>query len=378
MKITFVMPGYPWAPMGGFKVVYEYANQLVERGHEVTVVHPREVKIGASARVSAYQKLKGLGLGLVVGDRKPTINWQTINAKVKLLFVPDTDSQHIPNGDAIFATAWNTVASILGYDVSKGTKCYLIQGYEACMAPKELVDETWRTSLHKVVVSKWLLSLGRELKAENLHYIPNAVDHSQYRVMNPPQHRRKRVAMMFSHMEFKGSRQGVEALRIAQKQHPDLEAILFGTGRSANWVPQWMPYHRNPAQDFIVREIYNGSSIFVSSSWAEGFALPPAEAACCGCAIVATDSGGIRDFIENGETGLLSAPKDTNALADNLCQLLDDDDRRLKFAEAARQRLETFTWEKSAEMLEGFLQSLRFAERSSGYAPCASEALANH
>lgn len=378
MRITFVMPGYPWAPMGGFKVVYEYANQLVAHGHQVAVVHAREVKIGVRARVSTYQRLKRFGMTLVVGNRTPNINWQTINSRVKLLFVPNTEAQHIPEGDAVFATAWNTVASVLGYDSSKGAKFYLIQGYEACMAPKELVDETWRAPLNKVVVSKWLLSLGHELGAENLHYIPNAVDHDQYRIIDPPHSRRKRVAMMFSHMEFKGSKQGVEALRIAKKEHSDLEAVFFGTGRSANWIPRWIPYHRNPPQDFIVREIYNKSSIFLSPSWAEGFALPPAEAACCGCAIVATDSGGIRDFIEHGETGLLSAPKDARALANNLCRLLEDQASLCKLAEAARQRLEVFRWDNSARMLETFLELVQFTKKVSSNVQRGSEVLTNH
>ncbi len=359
-------------------MVYEYANQLVEHGHEVAVVHAREVKIGVPASVSTYQRLKKFGMALVVGNKTPRINWQTIDPRVKLLFVPDTDTRYIPESDAIFATAWNTVASVLGYDSSKGAKFYLIQGYEACMAPKELVDETWRAPLNKVVVSKWLLSLGHELGAANLHYIPNAVDNNQYRIINPLHSRPKRVAMMFSHMEFKGSKQGVEALRIAKKEHPDLEAVFFGTGRSANWIPKWIPYHRNPPQDFIIREIYNNSSIFLSPSWAEGFALPPAEAACCGCAIVATDSGGIRDFIEHGETGLLSAPKDARALANNLCRLLEDQASLRKLANSARQRLETFRWDNSARMLESFLESVQVTHIGSGNAQQSTEVMTNH
>ncbi|HWN72720.1 MAG TPA: hypothetical protein VNN15_02810, partial [Solirubrobacterales bacterium] len=40
MRIVFVLPARSAAPVGGFKVVYEYANRLVERGHEVALVHP--------------------------------------------------------------------------------------------------------------------------------------------------------------------------------------------------------------------------------------------------------------------------------------------------------------------------------------------------
>jgi glycosyltransferase involved in cell wall biosynthesis len=352
--------------MGGFRVVYEYSNQLVERGHEVTVLHARAVKSGPR-KLTLYEKLRDLKIGLVTRHVAPTINWHNIDPRVKLLFSPDTDALHVPDGDVIFATAWNTVAPVLNYFPSKGTKFYLIQHYETWLgtreAPKDLVDETWRSPLNKIVVSKWLLALGRELGAEHLEYIPNAVDHDRYRVLVPVLTRPKQVAMMFSHVPFKGSKDGIAALEIAKKRHPDLSAVFFGTGRDADWIPKWVRYHRDPPQDFIVREIYNKSSIFLSPSLAEGFALPPAEAACCGCAVVATNSGGIADFIEHGQSGLLSAPENAQALGENLNRVLDDDRLRITLAEAGGRRLSTFTWEKSAEMLESVMESSRKLDR---------------
>jgi len=366
LRISFILPGYPWVPMGGFKVVYEYANQLIDFGHEVTVVHARQVKIGPQSPVTIYQRIKYVRKKIVGGTSAaiPSLDWQPVHSKVKLLFVPDTNSCYIPDGDAIFATAWNTVASVLQYDPSKGTKFYLIQGYEAWLAPKKLVDDTWRAPLHKVVVSRWLLDIGRNLGVSDLQYIPNAIDHRQYNLTNPPHARRRRVAMMFSHVKYKGAKDGIEAIRIAKRKYPDLEALFFGTGRSARYIPKWIPYYRNPPQEFIIREIYNQASIFLSSSWGEGFALPPAEAACCGCAVVATDSGGIRDFIQHEETGLLSPPKHPKELAENLCRLLEDDHRRITLADAVRLKLADFSWNKSARMLENFVGCVVSAERA--------------
>lgn len=39
-KIIILLPCLAWSPVGGFKVVYEYANRLVAVGHEVTIVYP--------------------------------------------------------------------------------------------------------------------------------------------------------------------------------------------------------------------------------------------------------------------------------------------------------------------------------------------------
>jgi glycosyltransferase involved in cell wall biosynthesis len=323
----------------------------------VTVVHPREVKFGPQPDLSFYEKFRDWGKGIAARDRTPVIGWQKIDPRVNLMFVPDTSSRHVPDGDAIFATSWKTVASVIDYSSSKGQKLYLIQGYEACMAPQNLVDETWRAPLKKVVVSRWLFELGKKLGASDVAYIPNAIDHERYKILVPPRERRRQVAMLFSHEAFKGARDGIEAIEIAKQRHPDLTAVFFGTGRHAKWIPKWIEYYRDPAQEFIVNQIYNRSQSFLSASWAEGFALPPAEAACCGCAVVATDSGGIGDFIEDGQTGLLSAPKDPETLGKNLCRLLDDDLLRMRLADGARQRLSAFTWKKSAENLESVIES---------------------
>jgi glycosyltransferase involved in cell wall biosynthesis len=373
MKITFLMPCYPWAPMGGFKVVYEYANQFANRGHEVTVVHAREVKFGPPKRRSLYEKLRDIRTTVVVGNSIPEINWHTIDPRVKLLFVPNADSGHIPDGDAVFATACSTAPPVLQYPASKGSKFYLIQHYETFMGPKDLLDQTWRSPLHKVVISKWLLSVGKELGVTDLAYIPNAIDHDHYRLTTPMQHRKKQVAMIFSHVPFKGSKDGIAAIEIAKKKHPDLDVVFFGTGRHAGWIPKWIPYYRNPPQDFIVDEIYNKSKVFLSPSLSEGFALPPAEAACCGCAIVATDSGGIADFVEDGITGLLSPPADPKALGENLCRVLDDEQLRVSLAVAAARQLMTFTWKKNAQLMETFITSSRKMEQLEGIIPMATQ-----
>jgi glycosyltransferase involved in cell wall biosynthesis len=360
MKITFLMPGYVWGPSGGARVIYEYANQLVSRGHQVTLVHPRRCENSPNAPFQF-----GV-MGILRGARntqfklremftKPPISWQRLDARVHLEYVPSPDSRHIPDADAVFATAWYTAAPVLDLPPAKGHKFYLIQGYETWMGSKPLVDETWRFPLHKIVVSQWLRRLGSDLGCGDIACVPNAIDHARYKITRAVAGRRKQVAMMFSSVPLKGAIDGIRALEIARHRHPDLQAVFFGAGRRQSWLPRWVRYYRNPSQDFIVNEIYNGSQVFVSPSWEEGFSLPVAEAVACGCAIASTASGGVRDYIQDGVSGLLSQPKDPAALADNLRLLLENDGLRLKLADAARASVNRLTWDSSAALLEVFV-----------------------
>lgn len=177
------------------------------------------------------------------------------------------------------------------------------------------------------MIARWLLKKGLELGVPEgeMIYIPNGINHGIFRLTHPIESRSKRVAMMFSLAEWKGGRDGVKALELAKKEMPDVQAALFGTCRKPKWLPRWIEYYQDPSLEVLVYKIYNGSSVYLSPSWTEGFPLPPAEAMACGCAIVATDSGGIREYAEHGKTALLSPLKDPEALAQNLLRVLEDD-----------------------------------------------------
>jgi len=274
------------------------------------------------------------------------------------LFVATSDFRNIPDGDAIFATAWHTVPSVLRCPPTKGKKCYLIQHYEVWQGPKGLVDATWQAPLCKIVIAKWLKEVGLELGCQDVTYIPNAINHEIYRCAQPVEGRPRRVAMMFSREQFKGSADGIRALEIAKERFPDLKAVFFSAGRPDGSIPKWVEFHRNPPQDFIVNEIYSQSSILLCPSLSEGWGLPAAEAAACGCAVVSTDNGGVSEFIQHGITGLLSPPGNPARMAENLCKLIKDEQLRVRLAKAGGTSVSRFSWDKSTDLMEDFLMGV--------------------
>jgi glycosyltransferase involved in cell wall biosynthesis len=62
--------------------------------------------------------------------------------------------------------------------------------------------------------------------------------------------------------------------------------------------------------------------------------------------VVATDVGGLRDLVVDGETGLVVPPRDPAALRAALEQLLADPKLRQRLGAAGRQRArERFSWD---------------------------------
>jgi glycosyltransferase involved in cell wall biosynthesis len=98
---------------------------------------------------------------------------------------------------------------------------------------------------------------------------------------------------------------------------------------------------------------YRDSDLFVLPSiWPEGFGIPIVEAACWGLPTVATRRGGIPEVIVDGETGQLVEAGDVAGLRATIANLLKDDALRSKMGQAARRRVQLFTWERAVEQLE--------------------------
>lgn len=348
---------YLASPAGGFKVVYEYANRLQLRGHQVAVIHPRNLECQAGP----MQSLKShLWRYKTRWRQQPLVPWFEIHPEVKLLLTPDLREQFIPEADVILATAYKTAFHIAGYTAKKGSKYYLIQSYETWQGAEAEVRASWRLPLQKIVIAHWLLDLARELgELERTTYIPIGLDLAQFKIIQPIKQRlRPRVAMLAHPHENKGMQDGLQALQMVKAKLPELEVILFGVHPRDDKLPNWIQYERQPAQDKLV-EIYNSCRVFLNPSWLEGWGLPAAEAAACGCALVSADNGGIREFAVPGTTALIVPIKQPALLAEALMELLNRPESCASLAQAGADRVRRFTWERAADRLEKLLLESR-------------------
>lgn len=75
--------------------------------------------------------------------------------------------------------------------------------------------------------------------------------------------------------------------------------------------------------------------IFVFPSLKEGLGIALLEAMASGRACAASDIGGIRDLIKNGETGILFPVGDARILSDSISRLLGDESLRGRLGESA-------------------------------------------
>lgn len=352
MKITFLLPTIRLS--GGVKVVFEYANRLQARGHEVSILYPA-LPLQAGMKYYDLRYLKKAfhgGIHYLVGER--SVNWFDLRAN--LVRVPTFSEKNIADSDVIIATWWQTSYYVTRYKKSKGKKFYLIQHYEIWGGPRAAVDRSYLLGLHNIVISSWLKKVIEGLGAPVGELILNGLNFEEFY----PEDRRRsheeiRILMPYRKQKWKGVSDGLKVFEIVQRKHPQARLVMFGPEARKQELPEDVEFHFLPTKDKL-REVYNSCDIFCSPSHSEGFGLPPFEAMACRIPVVATNVGAMSDCAIQGKTALISEPKNVQALSQNIIALIEDERKREQIAQAGHEYIKQFTWERAVDKMERTLQ----------------------
>lgn len=198
--------------------------------------------------------------------------------------------------------------------------------------------------------------------AKQVKVIPNAVpfDTQEVSFLN-----NKRVIMVGRYNDAKGYDYLIPAWSVVHQKHPDWELHVYGSGELHDQVVQWI--RERHLEDTIIlhepvdniKEKYLESSIAVLSSRYEGFSLVLLEAMACGVPFVSFDCPhGPRNIIRNGEDGLLVEYLNSQALADGICQLIEDESLRKRLGANAKKNIGRFSRESVMRQWEAFFIEL--------------------
>jgi glycosyltransferase involved in cell wall biosynthesis len=341
MRLIFVAPS-PRHPSGGVAVIYEIATAMARRGHDVHLYHVNF--FGATA--SSMEELA----------------WFPFPPEVTHHFTPagPRDLPSIPDGDVFFGFSFDRQMA-----PQSGLPVVLVQGYK--MFDEAIESHAYRAPCPKVCVASWLVDVGCELgvPANELTHVPIGIDHDKFRLTRPIGTRPRRVSFCCSSHLQKGLEVAIDVMKRVKRAARDVDVVAFGAQPPEHALPPWVSFVREPQARQLVDDIYNTSRVFLCTSWVEGFGLANVEAMACGAALVTTDNGGSRDYALHDETALVAPCGDVSALSDNVVALLEDDDLRARLATAGRAYVGRFRWDRTAELLEQFLE--RYAGDPAAY-----------
>lgn len=351
IKINFILPFKPRRPAGGFRVMYEYANRLAQKGYSVHLIYPIKTQY-MNYRLPFYaryflSRLEGFD----------TNKWFDFDPSIAMSYVPEIKDRYIPDADIVIATWWSTVLDMGALSPEKGRKINLIQGFENWEGHEDLLYKSYNMAdTTNIVVASYLKEIVQQHTTNNIILIENGIDNNKFNIQVKPEERiPSTIAMNYSSQEIKGSKYGLEALIIVKDTVSDLNVELFSVNPNPGNLPSWIKFHRNP-QD--LPELYNRNAIFISNSFTEGFGLVSVESMFCGCALICTNIEGHREYAFDKETALLVDAGNAQQMADSIIQLINNNQERIEMAHHGNNYVQKFSWNSAVEKMVYTIESL--------------------
>lgn len=139
------------------------------------------------------------------------------------------------------------------------------------------------------------------------------------------------------------------AIKTIKEQAPDTRFLVVGTKldtQETYWQTLKAQIEDMKIEDDIIftgyrndiAEIMNVMDIFALTSVVEAAPIVIMEAMACARPIVATRVGGIPELIEDGDTGIIVPPRDSEAIADAILHLLNSPEEAQRMGINARER----------------------------------------
>lgn len=150
----------------------------------------------------------------------------------------------------------------------------------------------------------------------------------------------------------------VRAFDLVAAKDPDVRLILAGPdawgASDLDAVLAASPYRSRIERTGWVTDsrrasLLRSATVLAYPSLYEGFGLPPLEAMAAGVPVIATRAGSLPEVV--GEAARLVPPRDPDALAATLLDVLTDDGERAALAARGRARAAQFTWQRCARGL---------------------------
>lgn len=347
MRVLFVLPAPVRIPMGGAAVVYRHAEGLAARGHEVTVAAPRRgeglrgLLLRAAVRVRDH--VHGVG-------SEPLFQGEG----VRTLEVSSPTRLEALASEAVIATGFQTAPWV--HRLTAGTQnvpFYFLQHDERHLNPS--AEATWHLPFTRVAVAQWIAEVVEAHGAPVAAVVPNAVAPLDFGLDRPLEQREGRVIALYHRLPVKGPETLIEALDHLRALVPHVRADVIAARPPSHRFPVWVDLHVRPEQD-VLRRLYNRAAVCLHTSRLEGWGLVPMEAAACGCAVVATESRGVAEFLHDGRSMVQVPVGDAVAVAERTARLLQNSQERVALAQAAVADVGRFSWEASTDRLEAVLQ----------------------
>lgn len=364
---------------GADRVLTEKANWLAEHGYEVSII--TDSQMGRPPVFPLSPKVNLINLDIDFSKEyghnllmRTYLYYQLMSEyKRKMKAVLDAEKPDIVittmGRDLDFLTDLYKDGAIIGE--AHTTKHFLRNFHllEQRGFPYKQIAWYWRRKMDKSVRKlKGVVLLTKEdaeswQEITRTYVIPNALPFEPDEASSL---QNKQAIAVGRYNNAKGYKYLVEAWHIVHLKHPDWTIHIYGSGELKEQVMSLI--ESNHLQDTMlmheptdhIREKYLESSICVVSSRYEGFSMVILESMVCGVPVVSFDCPhGPRNIIRNGEDGILVEYLNTQAMADNICHLIEHPELRKEMGIKAQENIQRFSKDRVMKMWTELFDELK-------------------
>lgn len=175
----------------------------------------------------------------------------------------------------------------------------------------------------------------------------------------------KRIISIGRYNEQKGYDRLIEAWGKVNRKHPDWHIRIYGEGQDRDRLQELIGKHHiensfslcPPTKN--IQEKYLGSSIYVMSSRFEGLPMALLEAMACGVPCISFDCPyGPAEIITPEKDGILVKNGNTDELADAICRLIEDTDKRIRMGKQAQKNIQRYSREEVMKLWNELFNTL--------------------
>ena len=376
LRICIVTDAYLPSIGGVENHVLYLSAELKRLGHDVVVVTHRlpPVQNQAARQVESPVPVHRLAGGLLVfREHDIAIDPRMVASFKSLLDRSRFDIAHGQSEgsylvyEALAAARQRGIATVL-------TRHSVLRNKPAVVRP-------FLISLTKLLARRadGLIAVSRSVAEESagfpgpIRVIPNGVDTAEFRPM-PADRQRLRAELGFSDGDAvlgyvgrlhttKGIPLLIDAFEQLRRENPRLKLLLAGPGplrgaieERARASPGAIALLEPQPFDRVV-SLLNALDVFAFPSRGEGFGISLLEAMACGLPSVAFGRWGVKELVNDGETGLLA--DNPAEFAEKLRRLTSDGTLRERLGQAARRSVEErFSWPHVAAETVAFYREL--------------------
>lgn len=153
------------------------------------------------------------------------------------------------------------------------------------------------------------------------------------------------IGLVGNLIEMKGLIYFIKAIPSILQQFPETLIVVIGEGPLRHEMESKVAKENLSERvrflgkiSLLLPRLVGAMDILVQPSLIESFGLTVAEAMSCGVPVIASRVGGLSELIEDGVCGYLVPPRDSDALAAKVIDLLSNPEKCQMFGKAGRRR----------------------------------------